>query len=227
MANYKTHLYGGIVVGVAGSILGHSLALIPVTSLPFTLIAGMFGGIAPDIDHDHGRPIRIIFGWTAALIPSLIIFRMHMLHGDMITLGIYWILIALFVRYPLCWLFKKCTVHRGIFHSVPAIVIFGCMLYLLCAHDIHNPTTQMIIGITGGSGYLIHLLLDELWSVDFNGHAIRSKRSQGTAFSLFKSKYPIISITAYSLMVIMFALCYQDYHGTPPEELFSYLLQLL
>ena len=226
MANYKTHLYGGIIVGVVGSVLGYNLALLPLTSLPFTLIAGIFGGIAPDIDHDHGRPIRIIFGWTAVLIPSLIIFRLHILHGDLPTLGIYWILMALFIYYPLCWIFKRCTVHRGIFHSVPAIVIFGCMVYLLCAHDIHNPTTQMIIAITGGSGYLIHLLLDELWSVDFNGHSIRSKRSQGTALSFFKSKYPAISIIAYTLMGFMLFLCYQDFYGTKPEELFSKFIQI-
>ena len=43
---------------------------------------------------------------------------------------------------------------------------------------------QLSLGITGTMGYLMHLVLDEAYSVDFNNKRI--KRSFGTALSLFK-----------------------------------------
>ena len=118
-----------------------------------------------------------------------------------------------------------CTVHRGIFHSVPAIGIFAAALYLLSANKTHDHDTQLVIAITGGCGYFIHLLLDELWSVDFNGKAIKLKRSHGTAMSLFKKNHPLTSIFAYLLLSGLLYLCIQDYNDQSLEKLFHTWLE--
>jgi len=211
MANFQTHLYGGLVVGIGGMITSIALNLTPITTAPIVAIAGIFGGIAPDLDHDHGRPIKIMFGLSAIVIPFFIIFRIPTLHETWITAFQAWCTLAFLIRYPICWLFKKCTVHRGIFHSIPAIGIFASLMYLSCAHEMHNRTAQATIGICAGTGYFIHLILDELWSVDFNGTAPRIKRSAGSALSLFKKNLSITAL-AYALFIGLCTLCWLDYN---------------
>ena len=227
MANYPTHLCGGIVVGITGVLLSQFLVLTPLISTPIIALAGIFGGIAPDIDHDHGRPIRILFRWTSLIVPSLLLFRFYHLHDNPINLFAIWIVLSFLIYFPIKWLFMWCTVHRGIFHSVPAIGIFAAILYLLSANKAHDHTTQLVIAITGGCGYLIHLLLDELWSVDFNGKAIKLKRSHGTAMSLFKKNHPLTSVFAYLLLGGLIYLCVQDYNNQPLAPLFTFWLETL
>jgi hypothetical protein len=220
MANFQTHFYGGCLVGIAGMLFGVHLQLIPITTAPIVAIAGIFGGIAPDLDHDHGRPIRIMFGISAVLIPLLLIFRIPQFHSSWISILQIWCTGAVLIRYPICWIFKKATTHRGIFHSIPAIGIFSSILYLLSAHEIHNTDAQSTIAICGGVGYFIHLLLDELWSVDFNGAATRIKRSSGTALAFYK-KSLFITTAAYMTLGILIYLCWLDQQGISLESILT------
>ena len=75
MANYPTHLIGGIVVGLFGSSISWYLGMISPFAIPVVALSGIFGGIAPDIDHDNSRPIRIIFNWATVIVPTLILWR--------------------------------------------------------------------------------------------------------------------------------------------------------
>ena len=218
MANFQTHLYGGILVGVVGMLTSVQLGLAPIVSAPIVCLAGVFGGIAPDLDHDHGRPIRIMFNISALVIPLFIIFRTSRFHASWVEIFQTWCTLAFLIRFPMSWLFKKCTTHRGIFHSIPAIGIFGTLLYLLTDHDIHNKDTQAAIAISGSVGYFTHLLLDELWSVDFNGAAVRFKRSSGTALA-FRKKNIAITAFAYALLLFLGYLVWLDQHGTDLESL--------
>ena len=65
-------------------------------------------------------------------------------------------------------------------------------------------------------GYLMHLVLDEAYSVDFNNKRI--KRSFGTALSLYK-KNRFINIFCYTLLLGLAVASYQDYNGHRPEVL--------
>ena len=218
MANYPTHLAGGIIVGVFGASSAWYLDMISLYGIPVVVLSGMVGGIAPDIDHDNGRPIRIIFNWATVLAPTLILWRFDSLmrHWD-IALCI-WICIALLIYFPICWIFKKLTVHRGIFHSVPAALIFGLILYLAMGQRIHQIDLQISLGLTGMMGYFIHLMLDEAYSVDFNNKKI--KRSFGTAMSLYK-KNAITTILCYVILFVLGVLSYHDYQGHRPEVLYD------
>ena len=211
MANFQTHLYGGLVVGIGGMVASIALNLTPITSAPIIAAAGIFGGIAPDLDHDQGRPIRIIFRLCAVVVPLFFILRIPALRASWMTAFQVWCTGAFLIRYPICWLFKASTIHRGMFHSVPAIGIFGALMYLLGAHEMHNRTAQAAIGICAATGYFIHLILDELWSVDFNGNTPRIKRSSGTALALYK-KNIALTIFTYLLLVALASICYLDFH---------------
>ena len=63
-------------------------------------------------------------------------------------------------------------------------------------------------------GYFTHLLLDELWSVDFDGVSLRGKRSQGTALALFKRNI-ILTLFAYLLAYWAGKEVYMDYQNLP------------
>ena len=218
MANYPTHLIGGIVVGLFGSSISWYLGMISPFAIPVVALSGIFGGIAPDIDHDNSRPIRIIFNWATVIVPTLILWRFDSLSRQWDFASFVWIIIALAIYFPICWLFKKITVHRGIFHSIPAAFIFGLTIYILMGQRIDQIDLQLSLGITGTMGYLMHLVLDEAYSVDFNNKRI--KRSFGTALSLYK-KNKSINIFCYTLLLGLAAASYQDYNGHRPEVLFD------
>ena len=75
----------------------------------------------------------------------------------------------LLVRFGFGFLLKHCTVHRGMFHSLPAAVIFGEIAFLLAPSDDLGPKLFMAGAVV--VGFLSHLLLDEIYSVDCRGAA--------------------------------------------------------
>ena len=105
--------------------------------------------------------------------------------------------IYLFVRYGMSEIFKHITVHRGIFHSVPAMAIAGLAVFLLY----HNPDPQMRIYLALGTmiGFLSHLVLDELCSVDFSGVAIHVNQFGGSALKLYSQSWPV-TVSTYLLL---------------------------
>jgi hypothetical protein len=102
-----------------------------------------------------------------------------------------WIIAGLtffLVRYVAHFFFHRLSYHRGIFHSVLAAVFFALLTvviyrYLLGRHE-------GVAWLAGGfmlAGYLVHLLLDEIYSVDVMD--TRIKASFGTALKLWDGKH--------------------------------------
>src|SRR5205085_11873457 len=91
-----------------------------------------------------------------------------------ILCGVY-----LFIRYGLSRVFKDHTVHRGMFHSIPAMLIAGLAVFQIY----HNDDDRIRWFVAGGVmlGFLSHLVLDELYSVDFMGARIRLNKFAGSA----------------------------------------------
>ena len=115
------------------------------------------------------------------------------------------IIIAIQLSVPI---FKRLTVHRGIFHSIPTTVIYASLVYLIFYQDQHFPLrARLLISLSAFAGILSHLILDEIYSIDLTGKKPRIKRSFGTAFSFWKKDTPIISTMAYLLAGGLFFLC--------------------
>jgi membrane-bound metal-dependent hydrolase YbcI (DUF457 family) len=220
MANYRTHLAGGIVAGMLGGCVAWSLGMVGPYGIPAVALSGVAGGIAPDVDHDHSRPTGILFTWASVLIPTMALWRIESLQSPWDRAASIWIGLALFVFFPGKALFKKLTRHRGIFHSVPAIGIFGTSVYLLFGREIEDISLQLAMGATGSLGYLTHLVLDEVWAVDFNGKLLPTKkRSFGTALALRKKSIPATA-AAYILLAGTLTVSVLDYRGDRPEVLY-------
>ncbi len=182
MANFRTH----VTVAAVGSGLLSTVCLGAGVASPgeiMTLsVVGTLGGILPDIDSDHSTPIRILFTGLGFVTAFLVVFA-HVDQYSTLELWLLWLLVYAFIRYPAWFVFTRFTVHRGVFHSLAAGLFFGLLMtnlsYVVFAC---RPLLAWIIGSFVCLGYILHLLLDELFSVDFM--STRIKRSFGTAFKV-------------------------------------------
>lgn len=182
MADFRTHMQVAAVVsgGLAGLAQVSGLASVPEAVLYWA--AGTLGGILPDIDSDNSVALRIVFrcfGAMAAVLAGL--FAMT-LWSVPVALGLGG-LAYLLVRYPLCQLFAHFSVHRGVLHSLLANLLFTLVSVVLAHHFFHL-AGKPAWGVGGFVffGATLHLLLDELYSVDLTG--MRIKRSFGSALKL-------------------------------------------
>src|SRR5262249_15718228 len=155
------------------------------------------GGVLPDLDSDSGVPVRELFGLGAVLVPFLMLRRLINLQLTFEELVVVMAGIYLFVRYGLSEIFKRIAVHRRIFPRIPAIAIAGLAVFLLY----HSPDTQMRIYLALGTmiGFLSHLVLDELCSVDFSGVAIHVNQFGGSALKLYSQSWPV-TVSTYLLL---------------------------
>jgi membrane-bound metal-dependent hydrolase YbcI (DUF457 family) len=218
MADYQTHLNGGVVFSIAAALVAGSLGLVTAAEMPFVAMVGVWGSLTPDIDSDHSRAARIMRDYATVIVPTVILWRLPILHETLPRAAASWLLSATIVRWPLFSLFKSSTVHRGIFHSIPAAAIFGCIAFLLAGRRSNDVPLQTATAISAAGGYLVHLTLDEVWSVDFEGRRI--KKSFGTALSLW-SQSRLVTATAYTTLALLGLLTYEGLGGRRPEGIWS------
>ncbi len=205
MASYRGHLLFSSALGIGYGALG--LLQLSIPRGPALLAAGLtaVGGLLPDLDSASGVPQRATFGLLGVVAPLLLLRRLlhHSapLDETIVLVGLAYVVI----RYGLSYLFKHLTVHRGMFHSIPAMLIAGMVVFLL------DPGSDLKarLFLAGGVmlGFLSHLVLDELWSVDFMG--MHLKKSAGSALKL-ASKSLGATLTCYALLAALGLLAWRD-----------------
>jgi hypothetical protein len=199
----------GAAYGTVGAVYAH------LDWGPALLGAGLttLGGLLPDLDSDSGVPVRELFGLMAAATPFLILGRLRNSglspEQILVILGAVYV----FVRYGVSEFFKQATVHRGMFHSLPALCIAGLVVFLL--YD--SPNVYLRMYLAGGvmAGFFSHLLLDELYAVDFNGVRIRLNNFAGSALKLFSPSWIANTIT-YSVLFALAGLAWLLWDGPRP-----------
>ena len=206
VANFNTHL----TYAVAGSgLLGTLCLKSDYVSAPDALImtlAGTLGGILPDIDLKYSYPSKLLFSLLALLGSLLWMFSSNypisILELWVLGLGLY-----LFVRYPVWFTFHKLAIHRGSIHSVAAALLAAFVTSIICDRFLQKPAfICWLVALAMFCGYILHLLLDELYSVDFMN--VRVKRSFGTALKLIDTRY-----IAGSCLILV--LCLSSWFYTP------------
>lgn len=208
MAGFRTHITvsGALGLGFGGAAV-EPLGFSPEAGV---LTAGLttVGGMLPDLDSQSGVPVRELFGLAAVVLPIALVPRMQQLgvstEGMLSTLLFGYVLI----RYGASAVFKRLTVHRGMYHSIPAMLIAGLVVYLGYA----SPSQRLRLLLAGGVmlGFLSHLILDEIYSVDFNGVRVKLKGSAGTAVKLVSASAPATA-TCYVILGALVYLAYLDY----------------
>lgn len=185
MADFRTHVTFSSAIGAGYAVVATGAGF----DLPTSLVAGGLCGVAgmlPDVDSDSGVPRREAMGFAAAIIPMLLVSRLRdlQLEHDVIVLiaaGLYFL-----IRFVAADLIGKWSVHRGMWHSIPAVLIFAGLAFL-----ISSPTDvfdRYLKAAAVGLGSFSHLLLDEIYSVDTRGVVPRFKKSFGSAIKFWGKK---------------------------------------
>lgn len=187
MANFKTHFF--VAAGVSGvaAIACMKAGVVQATETPVLLALGTFGGLLPDIDSDHSVPIRISFNLLAFALAFLMM-SVFINRYTVLELAAVWIGVFVGVRYLVLELFIKLTTHRGSIHSLLAGAFFALCAVAVSEHWFAKPgAIAWMYGAFVGLGFVTHLLLDELFSVDLLNR--RVKRSFGTALKIASLEY--------------------------------------
>ncbi len=188
MANFTTHIAVGTLV--SGSLATLTLAanvIAPENLIPITL-AGVLGSVLPDIDLKESRPSRAMFGGLAIFFSFSVLFSAAD-RLSIVELWMLWLGTLLLVRYGLRNIFHNVSVHRGIWHSILAGLFSAAATAVVFANvlDRHEGVAWLAAGFMF-VGFLVHLTLDEIYSVDIEDKRLKS--SFGTALKLFDRRHP-------------------------------------
>jgi len=187
MANFKTHLFVASGVSGVAAIACMKAGVAPAAETPMLLGLGAFGGLLPDIDSDHSVPIKISFNLLAFALAFLAMF-VFVGRYTVLELAAVWLGVFVAVRYFVLEVFVSFTTHRGAIHSLLAAAFFGLCAVSLSQHLFSKPDpVAWIYGTFVGFGFVIHLLLDELFSVDLLNRRVKS--SFGSALKIVSLKY--------------------------------------
>lgn len=200
MAGYTEH------ISVSG-LLGIGYGMISTFFFGFTPTQGILsgvlcwiGGMLPDLDSETGRPIKELFSLTAAVASFVAMRSMIRVGTDPDTAILVAVVTYAAVRYGGSFILGKFAVHRGMFHSLPALMIAGESVFLTYTSDSYAVKFLMAGGIS--LGFLSHLVLDEVYSVERKGVLIRLKKSSGSALKWF-GKGLFGNAVAYAILLTM------------------------
>jgi len=212
MANFTTHIAVGTVVSGAAATLTLAANVIAPESLVAVTLAGVVGSVLPDIDLKDSRPSRALFAGLAVFFSFVVLFSLAGKYS-IAEMWVAWLGALVAVRYGGHMLFTKFSYHRGIWHSIVA----GLLFWFVTAYIFHYwmGFHEGVAWLAGGFvfvGFITHLILDEIYSVDVMD--TRIKQSFGTALKLLDTKHPGQSAA-------MALVCGAAFLMTPPATVFT------
>lgn len=224
MAAYREHLSVSSLLGIGvGAGAYFALGFTPIQGALVGWLTAL-GGMLPDLDSQTGRPVREMFGLVAAIAPLALVGRVIGWLGlDASSIEMTMLLIVvmyLTIKYGGQMLIGAVAVHRGMFHSLPAMLIAAEITYLVYPHE--SARVKLLMGGGVAIGFFSHLLLDEMYSVQWSGVRIKVKKSAGTAIKMF-GKLFVPNVITYSLLLVLSWSVLVDVgiiRPTDPEPLF-------
>ena len=203
MANFKVHI--GVATGcsIVVTVISVGLQFIDIQHAPWLIFLGIVGGMLPDVDAVNSRPVRLLYSILALLSAATVlsIFKKYYVQSYQLLLLV--VFVYCLTRYLVLASIRKFTVHRGIFHSILALCFFSFAIICVSYYFLEqNPLYAWLNGFFLGLGFLVHLILDEMYSVDLANRRI--KKSFGTALKLFNYK----NIPSSLVMAIFTLLLY-------------------
>ena len=195
----------GIGYGVGAYFLWDVPAQHCIVAAGLCSVAGML----PDLDSNSGVPVRETLCFISVLIPALMIPRFRALGMSPESMVFASFIIYITMRFGVGAIFKKYTKHRGMWHSIPAAAIAGLVTFIVSLSP--EMGIRLFKSWAVVMGFLCHLVLDEIWSVDLYGKKIRLKKSFGTALKFF-SKSAWGNFSTYAKLAILTLIVISDPH---------------
>lgn len=202
MASFEQHV--NVTVIATGIVIAplHTAGLLDINQSLVALGLGLVGGMLPDLDSNNSKPIQIVFKILSIFLPLLVLLAVF----DDLSIAkmlIIWLGASLFLHLGVFKVFLSLTTHRGIFHSIPMGLLFAQLTTLIFHYILDiTMTTSLISGFFIFFGFMTHLLLDEIFSV--NALGLRMKKSFGTALKVYDKNNHMGSIVLYALVIILF-----------------------
>jgi hypothetical protein len=211
MANFPTHIAIGTVVSGALATVTVAADMVAPENIVAVTLAGVLGSVLPDIDLKDSRPARAMFAGLGVFFSFAVLFSLERKYS-IAEMLILWLGTLLFVRYVAKEVFFRFSYHRGVWHSILAMIF--CSLVTAWVYSKLLGRDEGVAWLAAGFlaiGFLTHLILDELYSVDVMD--TRIKASFGTALKLFDYKHLGHSSAMAIATVLVFLL-------TPPTGIF-------
>jgi membrane-bound metal-dependent hydrolase YbcI (DUF457 family) len=207
MAGFKTHITTSTLIGVGYGAGAYFLYGVPWPSC--ALAAGLCGvsGMLPDMDSGPGRPLKESLSFAAAVVSTMLVDRFQQFDFTMESIILAAVAVYLLVRFGLAALLERFTVHRGMFHSLPAAVVFGEIAFLLASGETGVRCFKAGAVVLG---YLSHLILDELYSIQWVRGRMAFKKSFGTALKLFSRKRWWPNASVYAALALLTFLSFKE-----------------
>lgn len=206
MANFQAHITGSTLVGIGYGYWGVTTQDMSIESGVLAASLCAVSGMLPDLDSDSGVPLRETSMFVAAIAPMLAIERLQDfgLSHEMMAVAAVGMYIG--IRFVAVEFFKRYTVHRGMWHSLPA----AASAFLIAYIAMPCPTEAIRIYKSAAVfvGFMTHLVMDEIWSIDFR--RARVKRSFGTALKLFGNNF-VGNVSVYAKLAALAYIAFSDH----------------
>lgn len=187
MANFTTHIAVGTVASGLMATMVMAANIVTPEHVLTLAAAGTLGSVLPDVDLKDSRPSQTMFSLLGVFIAFAVLFNVGWRYS-IAEMWVLWAATFLGVRYVGGWIFHRLSYHRGIYHSFLAGAFFAFLTAGVYRHILGaNETVSWLGGIFMFVGYLVHLTLDEIYSVDVMD--VRVKSSFGTALKLYDTKH--------------------------------------
>jgi membrane-bound metal-dependent hydrolase YbcI (DUF457 family) len=215
MANFTTHIAVGTLVSGALATLTLAADVVAPENLIAVTMAGVLGSVLPDIDLKDSRPSKAMFSGLAVFFSFAVLFSAAE-HFSVAELLVLWLGTLVFVRYGAKAMFHELSYHRGIWHSVLAAAFCACVTAVVYYYLLRRP--DGVAWLAAGFmflGYMTHLVLDEMYSVDVMD--VRIKSSFGTAVKIIDTKHWGHSLAMVAALALVLMI-------TPPVNTFTSVL---
>ena len=228
MANFTTHIAVGTVVAGGLATLTLAADVVAPENLVAVTMAGVLGSVLPDIDLKDSRPSRAMFAGLGVFFSFCVLFNVAINYSVM-EMWVLWLGTLVGVRYGLHAIFHRLAVHRGIWHSILAAAFSSVATAVVYFHVLgrHEGVAWLAAGFMM-LGFLTHLILDEMYSVDVMD--TRIKASFGTALKLIDTRHLGASLgmaVATGLLVMLAPPTKTFVDGVGSKSLWSGLQQRL
>ncbi len=201
MASFEQHINVAVVATGLAIVPLHTAGLLDVSQSLIALSLGVFGTMLPDLDSNQSKPTQIVFKMLSIFLPLIVLLSIPNLLSIFTIIGV-WVVSSVTLHYIFFKTFLSITSHRGLFHSVP-MGIFLAQVTILIFYNFSSAdkTFSIFAGFFILYGFLIHLLLDEVFSIDVFGMEI--KRSFGSALKLYAKNNILGTFLLYALIVTL------------------------
>jgi len=205
--DFRVHMTGSTLVGAGYAAAAWGMGAMP--PMTCALAGGLcaVSGMLPDLDSGPSTTLKESVAFTAAVVPLLMLHRFQQWGLSMEAMILAGTAIYLAIRFGLTWILENHSVHRGMFHSLPAGLIAGLVAYLAFSAEV--PLRRYVIASAVVLGFITHLVLDEIWAVRNGWFGPKMKKGFGTALKFYGSE-AWSNLLTYVLVVVLGGLAASD-----------------